>query len=299
VYYRENNCYWTPKGYRDRDTVWEYYFEPVIPNYPVSCIPVHIRDLISTKPPIRTELGYFADELAFVSNNPGGHIKFDGERLKGTKEEGHSDKLRRTASGIIRTHVRPRAYITERVDCFFDEHLAGRFVIGVHIRGTDALVDPRRKLKESRINFKRYFATIEQLLRQQPDACIFVASDTQLSVDRMRERFGNRVVACDSIRHESGELAGMGPTGRIMPAYLTGDSDRAARNGEEAVIEYLLLSRCNFLVHNGSSIPHTVLLTAPGMPASNMMAAPSYLHRLGTNWRRRAANLHHALLRRE
>jgi hypothetical protein len=251
------------------------------------------------KPPDRTELGYFADEHAFVSNNPGGHIKFEGERLKGVKELGHSGKLRQITSPIIRAYIRPRAYIKERVDRFFQAQLAGKRVIGVHIRGTDALVDPRRKLKENRINFKRYFATVEKLLRQQPDACIFVASDAQLSVDRMRERFGNRVVAYDSIRHESGELAGMGPTGRIMPAYLTGDSDRAARNGEEAVIEYLLLSRCNFLVHNGSSIPHTVLLTVPGMPASNMMAAPSYLHRLSTNWRRRAANLHQALLRRE
>src|SRR5262249_5830343 len=43
VYYGNGNCYWTPHGYRDRDTVWEYYFEPVIPEYPVSTIPLHIR----------------------------------------------------------------------------------------------------------------------------------------------------------------------------------------------------------------------------------------------------------------
>ena len=24
VYYGRGNCYWTPNGYRDRDTVWEY-----------------------------------------------------------------------------------------------------------------------------------------------------------------------------------------------------------------------------------------------------------------------------------
>ena len=32
VYYSNKNCYWTPNGYRGRNTVWEYYFEPVISN---------------------------------------------------------------------------------------------------------------------------------------------------------------------------------------------------------------------------------------------------------------------------
>ena len=276
VYYGRGNCYWTPHGYRDRDTVWEYYFEPVIPEYPVSSIPPHIRELISVKPPVRTELGYFADEFAFVSNHPTGHTQF-GERVKDYVEP--SDKLRQRTSAIIRDYIRPRDYIAEKVDRFFHEHLAGRYVIGVHIRGTDALVDPNRALKESRVNFPKYFAIVERLLRAQPDARIFVASDAQSSVDQMRERFGERVIAYDSIRHKSGELAGRGPNGGIMPAYLTRDPDLAARNGEEAVIEYLLLCRCDYLVHNGSSMPRAVLLTVPGMPASNTIAKLAYLRR--------------------
>jgi hypothetical protein len=144
-------------------------------------------------------------------------------------------------------------------------------------------------MKGSRINFRKYFAIVQRLLREQPHALIFVASDTQSSVDRMRERFGNRVIAYDSLRAESGELAGRGPTGRIMPAYLTRDRDRAARNGEEAVIEYLLLCRCDYLVHNCSGLAHTVLLTIPGMPASNAMTKPSRLHHASRVWKHRAA----------
>ena len=78
-----------------------------------------------------------------------------------------------------------------------------------------------------------------------------------------------RVVAYDSIRHQGGEAAGQGPTGWIMPAYIAGDRDVAARNGEDAVIEYLLLSRCHYLVHNGSSLARTVLLNAPRLPHTN------------------------------
>lgn len=88
-------------------------------------------------------------------------------------------------------------------------------------------------------------------------------------MDRIRDAFPG-VIAYDSIRHQDGELAGRGPAGGIMPAYLTADPNRAAQSGEEAVIEYLLLCRCSYLVHNLSSIPRAVLLTVPHMPETNV-----------------------------
>ena len=54
-----------------------------------------------------------------------------------------------------------------------------------------------------------------------------------------------------------------------MPAYLTESTDAAARNGEEAIIDYLLLSRCNILVHNSSGLARTVLLANAEQPHIN------------------------------
>jgi len=73
----------------------------------------------------------------------------------------------------------------------------------------------------------------------------------------------------DSIRHEGGESAGRDPTGWVMPAYIAQDRDQTARNGEDPVVEYLLLSQCNYIVHNGSSLARTVLLKVPAMRHSN------------------------------
>jgi hypothetical protein len=36
--------------------------------------------------------------------------------------------------------------------------------------------------------------------------------------------------------------AGEGPTGWIMPNYISEDRDTAAKNGEDAIVDYLLLS---------------------------------------------------------
>ena len=83
IYYRNKNCYWTPNGYRGRDTVWEYYFEPVIPEYPVSRIPSYALKWIDENLLERSHLGHFVDEFAFVSNSGAWHIAIDGEGLRG------------------------------------------------------------------------------------------------------------------------------------------------------------------------------------------------------------------------
>jgi hypothetical protein len=271
AYFGERTCYWTSCGYHDSDNVWEYYFEPVVPSFPSSCIPERVRSIIASKPPTAFEVGYFADGPTFVSAHFGDHPDLRGKALSiPYLLDDPSDGLRRKACGIIRDSVRPRAYIRESADRFFREHMEHRFVIGVHIRGTDAISKEEvRPHRQGSLRLPRYVEQIERLLKPQPEALIFVATDAQSSVDFVRDAFGDRVVACDSLRHEGGAAAGTGPTGWIMPAYIAGDRDRAARNGEEAVVDYLLLARCSCLVHNGSSLARTVLLKVPGMSHVN------------------------------
>jgi len=138
------------------------------------------------------------------------------------------------------------------------------------VRGTDAISKQEiRPHRQASLVLSKYVTEIQRLLKGQPTARILVATDAQSSLEYLKRAFGSRVFAYDSIRHETGKAAGKGPTGWLMPAYIAGDRDRAAKNGEEAVIEYLLLSRCNYLVHNGSSLARTVLLNVPQLPHTN------------------------------
>jgi hypothetical protein len=45
VYFTDRTCYWAPAGYHGAGTVWEYYFEPVIPSHPASSVPESIRSV--------------------------------------------------------------------------------------------------------------------------------------------------------------------------------------------------------------------------------------------------------------
>jgi hypothetical protein len=271
VHFGDATCYWTPNGYRGRHTVWEYYFEPVTPGHQASRIPQSIQALISVDRPSANEVGYVADKHAFVSNHFGDHPHLSGATLPIPYQwDDPSDTLRREAKAIVDSFIRPRAYILQKVNDFFGRHMAGHHLIGVHARGTDATSKQElRTFRQGSLVLSRYVAEIEQLLSIQPRAKIFVASDEQSSLNYLAKAFGPRVIAYDSNRHQGGEAAGQGPTGWIMPAYIARDRDIAARNGEEAVIEYLLLSRCDYLVHNGSSLARTALLNAPHMPHTN------------------------------
>lgn len=271
VYFQERTCYWTPNGYHQKDSVWEYYFEPLVAAYPASTIPEHIRKTLSADFPNALEVGYFAGADVFVSNHFGDHPDLDGKALSiPYLFDDPGDGLRQQTDGIIRSYVRPRAYIQQKVDDFFRRQMDMDYVIGIHARGTDAISKEEiRPHRQGSLMLSKYSADLQVLLNAHPEAGIFVATDDQASLDYFEKEFGSRVIAYDSIRHQSGALAGKGPTGWIMPAYIAADRDRAAKNGEEAVIEYLLLSRCNHLLHNGGSLARTVLLKAPQLPHTN------------------------------
>ena len=271
AYFRDKTCYWTPRGYHGKDTVWEYYFEPIVTSHPAFTIPRHIQNIISDRFPSPHDVGYFADENTFISAHYGDHPALQGKTRPIPYLYDDPDKdLREEAHRIIQQFVRPRDYIQDKVNRFLEQFMKGRTIIGVHVRGTDSISKgEKRPHRQGSLVLSKYIAQIEQLLKARPTAGIFVATDAQSSLERLRKAFGSRVIAYNSLRHESGETAGKGPTGCLVPAYIAGNRDRAARNGEEAVIECLLLSKCNHLIHNGSSLARTVLLISTQMPHSN------------------------------
>jgi hypothetical protein len=269
--FRHRTCYWTPNGYRDRDSVWEYYFLPIVAEYPAASIPDHVRAAIERNYPTQTEPGYFLDPDVYVSNHYGDHPSLLGKTLQIPYISANpSAVLRRQASTIIRTFIRPRKYIEDKVNRFYDLRMRGGHVIGVHVRGTDA-VSPRetRAYRQGSLDLGRFASAVARLLIDRPRAKVLVATDEEASLQYMIDALGRRVIAYDTVRHEHGEPAGQGPTGCIMPAYIATDTVKAARNGEDAIVEYLLLSQCDYLIHNGASLAMTVLLRNPAMPHTN------------------------------
>ncbi len=260
--------YHTSKGYQNRDTVWEYYFEPVVSNAPAASVSADILARIPETHRLGKSVGHKIDERYYASAHFGDHPHLAGKALTIPWQwDDPNPTLRRKTAPIVKQYIRPRAYLTEKVERFYAEQLAGKPIIGVQIRGTDAVSQAEtRAFRSGSLQPHAYIAAVERLLTKMPNARIFVATDAESSLAFMKEHFGDRVVAYDSLRQQSEKSAGRGPQGCLMPAYIADKPDAAARNGEEAILEYLLLCRSDVLVHNGSSLARTVLLTCPELP---------------------------------
>ncbi len=279
--------YWHPEGHRGApgaaghapgaNSVWEYYFEPIVADWPAARIPDAVHEALDTPRPGEQECGRSVAASHFATCHFGDHPELTGRTLSiPYLWDDPGPALRSRCAGVIRDYVRPRAYIEDAVAAFRRAHLPGSF-IGLHLRGTDAISRYEvRAHRKGSLSFRQYIKAVRRALSTRPETRLFVATDSECSLERMRDVFGDRVVAFPSLRHRAGEAAGRGPSGAIMPRYVSRDSHAATRNGEEAVIEYRLLCESSLLIHNGSGLARTVLLARPDLPHVNTHLARRY-----------------------
>lgn len=282
VHFGSRCCYWTEKGYADKSNVWEYYFEPAV-EYEEEHFPKGLDEHIRANPPHFESAGYFWNKDIFVSNHFGHHRDFNDQSLRiPYKWEDPDTTVRLAASKIISTYVRPRTYLKNKIEEFFEANMSNRFVIGLHIRATDVNDLKTEYNIHRRYSYdpKAYLVEIEHVLKDNPKALIFVATDAQEALDLIIESFPGRTVSYSSIFHTGGEVSGKGAMGWGIPGYLTGDTEKAAKNGEEAIVDYLLLSRCQYFIHNGSGLARTVLLNNAELSHVNIHSRRKYLSHL-------------------
>ena len=168
--------------------------------------------------------------------------KRKGSRVKSvSKEEGfraliHRRQITRARAGaLVKKYVHVKRPILEKVDQFALRHFHGFFTIGVHYRGTD------KELEAPRV---AYEVVIESILNQIPSDQpyqIFVATDEVPFLETMQQRFPNRVVAIEA--HRS-----VGEQGIHL------SNDHPHEIGVEALMDALLLSKCDLLIRTSSNL---------------------------------------------
>lgn len=182
AYFGPRTCYWTPSGYRGATTVWEYYFEAVVPSHPVEVIPKRVRAALAERHPSPWEVGYRVDHDTFASSHYGDHPQLRGRALPiPYRWADPGPGLRRRAKAVIDQFVRPRDYIQHRADDFVASYLASHEAIGVHVRGTDAAsASEQRAFRQGSLVLGRYVETLEGLIAAHRQARIFVATAKQI-----------------------------------------------------------------------------------------------------------------------
>ena len=277
VYFKNQCVYYNPEGHQNKDNVWEYYFRPV--NETADTL------MISDKNKSEIENAYQNTEPKKLNNSR--FVKLsDGNKMcchYGDRKMGHNmivpphlvpevyeDGHRENANAIINKYFKLRNYLADKIDNFYNENLSNATkTLGVHIRGTDALVNNAERWRKT-FDIQNYINCIKIFIdKYGDDGKVFVASDDAKLFGIVKDEFGDNIVAYDAFRQEEEDVGKSGDNTKgnaMMPTYLCKDGELAAQNGEDAVTEMYLLSKCDYLLHNTSGFAHMSLLLNPTMP---------------------------------
>lgn len=170
---------------------------------------------------------------------------------------------RQRASRLIRQYIQPKPAIIKSVQDQHRKMLSGYdTVLGVHLRGPLRLHGGAAYLSDQlgygRPPYRAYFNKIDLRLKDaEGSAAILLCTDAGCVVDKVRKRYGDRVIAPSQCLPKSGEPH---KSDTFDPYTL----------GVDALKDAWLLSMADALVHGNSNMSNFVLCLNPKMPSHDV-----------------------------
>lgn len=190
---------------------------------------------------------YFFEPL-HLGNNENAKIIEPSEEQYRRAWEYRYQLSRDIAAQIVEKYIRVKPHIQEKVDDFVQKTFQNYFVIGVHYRGTD------KGGEAPRVSYDNLFMEIDKHLQDLSRCLIFVATDEIDLKDQLKKRYPGIVATTDAQCTTAG---GPGIHFLFKQNYQT---------GEEALIDCLLLSKCNMLIRTSSNLSLWSTYFNPNLP---------------------------------
>ena len=196
-------------GYNGSTNPWEYYFEPVshLKYEPGDYIHRNYLTLDRCDIPINDPIAYEPD-------------------------------VRNSAHNCIKKYIKIKSNIQAKIDQFYSENMLNKVTIGIHLRGTDKMIEVLP------INPNVILQTANEIAEEMGNDCqFFVATDEERLLTLAKSTLKGPVISYNSTRSLDG-----------MPTHIDFDIINRALLGEEILIETKLLSLCDLLIHTLSHI---------------------------------------------
>lgn len=179
--------------------------------------------------------------------------RFAYKRAEAGFDERWYRRMRTRAHAVLAKYVRIKPHISREVDDFWRRELSARRpVLGLHVRGTDK----QAAIAGEQVLPQAYVHHIEAYLAANPDALIFVATDSPSFWELLRARYP-RAVSRGALRSEQN-------------AFLDSSLRDNYRKGADALIDSLLLSRCDFLLKCSSALGEFAVYFNPALHSNSI-----------------------------
>jgi len=191
----------------------------------------------------------------------------------------------RAQTPLFREHLAPRQEVRAAIDEFATARFTAHPVIGVHVRLTREAV-----AQKGLVPLARYFAAIDCILAANREGMIFLATDNAEISQAFAERYP-RCVSREKWFGAPGE-----------PLHLNPSCPDPLQQSRDALVDMLLLARCDYLLHAGTSSFSLLAAVAAGLPAGREIIVgrepPAGLRRILAFAERAAKQLQRRLLAR-
>ncbi|MEM7459596.1 MAG: hypothetical protein AAF331_09030, partial [Pseudomonadota bacterium] len=160
-----------------------------------------------------------------------------------------SRQYRRAVNKIIQEYVKIKPKVRAGVDRFYDLHMAGEKVIGLHVRSTDNVGS-----EHASVDLERYCRLVDAY---SATSLIYVATDSANVLSQLKERYGDRLICSDCVRSRDGKPVHTNHAKRITRGN--------PRLGEQVLTDAILLSKTSFFVHGLSGVASAALFFNPDL----------------------------------
>lgn len=161
--------------------------------------------------------------------------------------------------------LRPLPVLRDAAESFWSEHFAriapGQTVLGVHLRGTDK--------QRWKLGLKPYADLAEAYLCAHPNATVFVATDDELLLRQFQIRLKRSGIQGSRLVWRKEVLRGNSTLNAGVHASMLGLNSRAADLGWDVMLDTLLLSRVDFLIHTTSAVAEFATILNPRLQGPN------------------------------
>jgi hypothetical protein len=160
---------------------------------------------------------------------------------------------RTRAFELLQKYFILKPHIQEKLETFQRERFGDAFVIGVHYRGTD------KYLEAPRVSYEIIRKEIDRIVENicSCEVKIFVATDEQAFLDYIKEQFPNVIFRENVVRSIDGH-----------PVHF--DNLANFKKGEDALLDCLLLSKCQILIRGASNLSLFASFFNPQMRLINL-----------------------------
>ena len=142
---------------------------------------------------------------------------------------------RERVAELVKKYIHVKPPIISKVKGFIKK-FSSPFVIGIHYRGTDKILEVRK------VPYPYIYDKINEIISTlDSDFQVFVATDEQAFLDDISQIYPGKILATEAYRSLNG-----------LPVHY-GNNLNQYKKGEQALVDCLILSKCHLLIRTPST----------------------------------------------